>query len=287
MRTGTVLIAIAVVGFADSPARAANSVRVESRTVTIGDDSISLGVFIENDISLFSCYLPLEIREVSGGAYFDGIFTFDLNPFGRVITHPLCSFPYLIKYYLQPDTLSTCSGPVSLTWIEPLYDTSAYGSPDAVMWLYFPCGSIVTPPGSDGETASLQFVFDVNTSVGSFEIDTCCISPANHLYFVDELSQVVVPEFTKGIVTIACDCSGRGDVYGDDGVIDVMDLIELVEHVFKSGPALPADPFCPEYANRGDVDCSGFMTVLDVVHVVNVAFRGADPATEFCDPCAP
>jgi hypothetical protein len=27
--------------------------------------------------------------------------------------------------------------------------------------------------------------------------------------------------------------------------------------------------------------------VLDVVHIVNAAFRGADPAAEFCAPCGP
>jgi hypothetical protein len=43
------------------------------------------------------------------------------------------------------------------------------------------------------------------------------------------------------------------------------------------------DPNCPR--ERTDVNCDGFSTVQDVVKVVNVAFRGANPATEFCGPC--
>jgi hypothetical protein len=45
------------------------------------------------------------------------------------------------------------------------------------------------------------------------------------------------------------------------------------------------DPGCPR--ERTDVNCDDYTTVQDVVKVVNVAFRSADPATEFCDPCAP
>jgi len=34
-----------------------------------------------------------------------------------------------------------------------------------------------------------------------------------------------------------------------------------------------------------DVNCSGSPEVLDVVKMVNVAFRNANVATEFCNPC--
>jgi hypothetical protein len=55
-------------------------------------------------------------------------------------------------------------------------------------------------PGTD--TPSLLLRFEVNDVEGIFEIDTCCITPVNHLSFVDRNSALVVPSFTKGVITV-------------------------------------------------------------------------------------
>jgi hypothetical protein len=62
-----------------------------------------------------------------------------------------------------------------------------------------------------------------------------------------------------------------------DGVITSSDIIFLVNHVFKGGPApspLPA---------VGDVNCSGNLTSADIINLVNYVFKGGAPP---CDVCA-
>jgi hypothetical protein len=36
---------------------------------------------------------------------------------------------------------------------------------------------------------------------------------------------------------------------------------------------------------HGDVNCDGEISIIDVVKTISVSFRGADPATEYCNPC--
>ncbi|MBI3871964.1 MAG: hypothetical protein HY304_02675 [candidate division Zixibacteria bacterium] len=68
-----------------------------------------------------------------------------------------------------------------------------------------------------------------------------------------------------------------------DGQTDILDVVGVVNAAFRGQPA-QVDAGCPK--SREDVDCNGVVDVLDVVKMVNVAFRGANAATEFCDPCA-
>jgi hypothetical protein len=42
----------------------------------------------------------------------------------------------------------------------------------------------------------------VTDANGSFEIDSTCANPANHLMFITSGNEAVVPAFTKGTVTI-------------------------------------------------------------------------------------
>jgi subtilisin family serine protease len=68
-----------------------------------------------------------------------------------------------------------------------------------------------------------------------------------------------------------------------EGTTNVLDVVSVVNEAFRGGTAT-ADPTCT-HVSRTDVNCDCSVSVLDVVSMVNVAFRGADPATEFCDPC--
>ncbi|MEW5702777.1 MAG: M28 family peptidase [Candidatus Zixiibacteriota bacterium] len=90
------------------------------------------------------------------------------------------------------------------------------------------------------------------------------------------------------------DSNGVGDVcecicacHGDpvcDATTNLQDVVSTIDVAFRGAPPA-SDPHCPNHAT--DVNCDGVSTVVDVVKTVNVAFRGADKATEFCDPCGP
>jgi len=69
-----------------------------------------------------------------------------------------------------------------------------------------------------------------------------------------------------------------------DGVANILDVVRVVDVAFR-GTAATCDEWCLH--DRTDVDCDGVTNVLDVVRFVNVTFRGADPAATYCDPCAP
>jgi phosphodiesterase/alkaline phosphatase D-like protein len=81
---------------------------------------------------------------------------------------------------------------------------------------------------------------------------------------------------------LPCDCSRHGDVTGFDGTIDVLDVVGLIDHAFRGGPAAARDLNCP-HLNRGDLNCDAFNDILDVVAMVNLVFRNGLPV---CDPCA-
>lgn len=68
-----------------------------------------------------------------------------------------------------------------------------------------------------------------------------------------------------------------------NGVISVLDVVALVNVAFRGADMPPSDRFCP-LATRADLNCNGIVNIQDVVSVVNVAFRGNDTR---CDPCAP
>lgn len=79
-----------------------------------------------------------------------------------------------------------------------------------------------------------------------------------------------------------CNCPCSGDPYCDGIICNVQDVLTTIGVAFR-GQSAVGDPLCPRA--RTDVDCTGATNIVDVTRVVNVAFRGADPATEFCDPC--
>ena len=83
-----------------------------------------------------------------------------------------------------------------------------------------------------------------------------------------------------------CDCSCI--CHADpscDGQTTVLDVVSVVNVAFRGDTTGVPDPLCP--FTPTDADCDGATSVLDVVRIVNVAFRSADPVVEFCDPCGP
>lgn len=99
---------------------------------------------------------------------------------------------------------------------------------------------------------------------------------------VDTVLRLVEPATSVTLCACACDC--HGDPQCDQVINDIQDVVRVIGVAFRGDPEL-SDPNPNCLYDRGDVDCDGQTTVVDVVKVVNVAFRAADPAMEFCNPC--
>jgi hypothetical protein len=70
-------------------------------------------------------------------------------------------------------------------------------------------------------------------------------------------------------------CLVRGDAKHDNQIILVDDIVYLVDHLFKGGPA----PICPE---EGDAKAdNGLILVDDIVYLVDHLFKGG-PAPPEC-----
>ena len=60
----------------------------------------------------------------------------------------------------------------------------------------------------------------------------------------------------------------RGDCNAD-GLVNSADVIWLVNHIFKGGPA-------PQPPSQGNTDCVGGLTSADAIRLVNYIFKGAE-----------
>ena len=89
---------------------------------------------------------------------------------------------------------------------------------------------------------------------------------------------------------LPCICACHADPLCDGVISNVQDVVVTINVAFR-GSAVVNDADCPPHGTnvqgRTDVNCSGATDVVDVVLVVNVAFRTAIPAVEYCSPCAP
>lgn len=79
-----------------------------------------------------------------------------------------------------------------------------------------------------------------------------------------------------------CVCACHADPLCDGIRCDIVDVELVVGVAFRGQPSL-YDSDC--LFERSDVDCSGATDAVDVVNTVNVAFRGGQPLSAFCDPC--
>jgi alkaline phosphatase D len=97
--------------------------------------------------------------------------------------------------------------------------------------------------------------------------------------------QRVAHSFVAPAAALPCACSSHGDVSGNDGIINVLDVVAIVDHVFRNGPMPTRDLVCP-HLHRGDLNCDAQSDVLDVVHMVGGAFRSGSVTCQPCD-CPP
>ncbi|MEW5701765.1 MAG: T9SS type A sorting domain-containing protein [Candidatus Zixiibacteriota bacterium] len=229
------VLLLTVIGFSllTVVARAANWVYVDSvKNVVPNQTNVHVNVWVRNSDSLLAFVLPLEIRNTSGnGSYIIGSCVFQTTLRSRLGQSPLSgslleqtfSGPTTGLTCPPPEDVPLCSGPVSHTYAG-LSTAVDFVSPDGFMWSGFstsgPPQLFTLPPGDDriggyhrdwpdeGDSTkydaapSFEFVFNVNSIVGSFEIDTMCKCPANNLSGLDPRVDLVSFAFTKGTVNI-------------------------------------------------------------------------------------
>lgn len=290
-------------------AQAQDAVTVESKIVFGGLTICSVGVFVSNTTPIVAFYLPLEIRRVASGPYIAPTggpisLIWKLAPGNRVWYSPLGPIPtpdwpegevVLEKYADTAEFIAPCSGPPSHTFYSPSGYVD-FVSPDAVAIACLSTGDansgdqVTLDPGADPpgtENASILLVAGIGLNTpqyGTIEIDTCCIYPSGHLFFVDANYSQFAPAFTSGGIIVRCHHGNPSC----DGTHDALDVVWVSNRAFRGYDALN-DPSCPAHGisvdGLTDLNCDNTTNVVDLVSMVAVAFRNADPATLICDPC--
>jgi hypothetical protein len=271
------LFALLVLLGASNALWAADYVIVESKTVAAGATDVTVAIRVANSDTLAGIVLPLEIRSLTAGCRPASL----RLEFAERLTERINDVPIAYQYSLQDGQCMNTGHPAYRTPVSRSNDTtiSLTHAPWGILLATF---RILTVndllPGED-ESGSVLLHMDMPGNPGSFEIDTVCTHPANHVSYVLS-TYATAPSFTKGVITVAdCNCSHHGDIDGDDQITS-LDLGLLIDYVFASGDAPPADETCP-HIDRGDVDCTGSDDASDVARMVDILYT----AGVLCDPC--
>ena len=194
------------------PAMAINKVTIESITVTGGAVGVPVHVKVDNVDVLNEVVFPFEIRSASGGAFISSL----KMQWAERLTSTLNAVK-IAQLYAQSDGMCKDGLPGG-------YGTlTAYGANVVLPVLAPPEGGLMVkglvdpndpsdPPlqiGSD-VSGSIVLTVDVLNTPGLIEIDTTCIDPGTHLFFVPNLYNAleastvvpITPSFTKGVITV-------------------------------------------------------------------------------------
>jgi hypothetical protein len=182
---------------------AANTVSVESRTADPGEADIELRVSLVNDVTLRTVAVPLAFRTVEGSAYMTSLKSAWGDRLPESFGQPLSSIVFVNTYYTEDGTCKDgFPGGFGTIAQNDTLDHPVPGSPIAVLFFRSKLISDVLPPGAD-TVGSMRLEFDLGPGQGSFEIDSNCVNPANHLLLIDNSdNQGIVPEFTKALITV-------------------------------------------------------------------------------------
>jgi hypothetical protein len=194
----TLLVAATVV-LCGTGVWAANSVVVESRTMGTGAVDCPIHVYIDNDFELNGVVVPLVIREVTPGAFITAL---KLSWGGRLPAgsgNPLWDIR-IVNQFAEPDGTCSPEGFATQTWGDTLKHPVA-SSPEGAVFAAIKIIGPSLPPGAD-LSGSLVLTLDVGGTAGTFEIDSTCTDPQNHLQYLDVVGTLHVPSFSKGIVTV-------------------------------------------------------------------------------------
>ncbi len=224
--TAVAVFFIAVVSA--GPASGANTLTVESKTVSSSATGVQVGIYVENDVALADFRMYFKIRSVTGGAYIANTFAYDEA--NRFLT-------------------AWDGGPLEFTWPGTNPDPCPFvtqgpidfSSPDAFAYWGFRSDGDGLPIGDDGlppgGTPSLILTFDVTGAEGTFEIDTTCIMPTRFTSTGGDITPFV---FTEGIITVEdATCNDLPCDLNCDGFCDSVDLSLEIDIVFFGLPFVP------------------------------------------------
>lgn len=277
------ICAIAACLAMSTSAIAENSVVVESKSVPARADGVTVGVYLTNEARLTGVVLPMEIRSVTPGAFISD--TLIVEPINRltealtgIMVTTFCPSEDNTRYWECNGSGYKTHGLPDFISPDAFLHASAWGEFDTTL-----------APGSDGDfpggSPSVELTFGVTSVNGTFEIDTTCITPANHLLFIGygNPQVVIAPAFTKGVIEIGCECDCHADPQCD-GYYDIVDWMKI-KNVAQgsSGPIPDPNPFCPVVTT--DVNCDGVTNNTDKNLMYGVVFLGDNPDLVFCNPC--
>ena len=177
----------------------ANSVTIESKEMGAGAINCPIYIQLTNDVSLSGFEVPLEVRSVTPGAFMTAV---KLSWRERLRIPGIMEMIRINSRY--PDTNGVCR-PGSFAPPYASNDTLKHpvlDSPEGLMFAALSDDPIHNlPPGHD-IVGSMVLCVDLGTTTGTFEIDTTCIDPGNHIDLVDANLLEVIPTFGMGTITI-------------------------------------------------------------------------------------
>ena len=187
-----------------SPGTTGNTVVVESKTVFAGQTGVPVAIKLTNLVRLRYVVVPLVARSITPGSFMNSV----QMGFGDRLAGSSLSDARSRNLYADPDGTCKPGGfrmPTKNVHHNDLFPPQPVAaSPEGLL---FAAGVFISGnnlgSGVDA-TGSLTLTMNVTTVPGSFEIDTTCVDPANHLEFIESgMSTLpIVPVFTKGIITI-------------------------------------------------------------------------------------
>lgn len=226
-RSGLVAGAVLIVG--STGAMAANSIVVESKTAPPGG-SVTIGIYLTNDVNLETVSIPLEVRSVTAGSFIAN--TSSQAYGGRVqsafgITNMLAD-----------------SGRGGSSCYPSPANGANYITPDLFKW---ESGIGTLSAGTDGSpgsgTPSYTLTVGLTCQDGTFIIDTSCYN-SNSVFFDPTPGNPFKPSFTSGTITIsadaqACTCNDDPADVNCDGTYDILDVSIVTGVAFRGNPAPP------------------------------------------------
>lgn len=181
---------------------AENRLEVESKTVKPGAANVVIGVRITNDRPLIALVVPLKIREVTPGAFITRM----AMSWGGRLDSALNDGGAIAQF--DAEDYNCHGGSRGFKHIVTKSKNSPQivsSSPAAALFVRVGINSPPLPIGPDKDP-SMRMTVDVTDTPGTFEVDTTCTAPANHLLFApasDTGTANIVPTFIKGTITIA------------------------------------------------------------------------------------
>jgi len=256
-----------------SLAAGTGNVFVESKTVDSEEQS-SVGIYLTNSSELTGIVIPLMVRAIDN---YPSALSASKRSDSRLQGHLGNGGIYELDIMNGACAGGPGTGFGTVGSVGP-------SSPDAFRFSFLDPLSPSLPAGSDISVPSLEISFTAPTTPGTFEIDTTCTNPDQHLAFFETGNfGEVVPSFVKGIITVDCDCPNQGNlvVTSESPVIDPLDLNALIDVLFFSAVD-PQDPHCPR--TRGDFNNDRLSDPVDLNLMIDYLFFSGEMP---CDPCDP